>query len=327
MPISESLLRSYVRKILTEMVHDAPELDVIEFSVGDEIDELEEASVNEERSAGTARAGSGSAAQNEVAVAIQQASPLDIDVAYVARTGSTNPDVIFDTSPQSENPATDDEIERGIRQPGPGRFVRAEVKSDKSGDLKFTAEIKRNSSLAKGLSLAAQDFVDATVDPQLRISSTGRRRAKGSKISDTFQAKVQDLGLDPDAFVNAYANSLADATENDDAYFAIVSGGTVYVWKTGNADPLDLGAGKLAAQPKWQADVAAGNRVVRVGSAGNYTIGRDAAGADVFTARPKITMYLDPDKALQLPATGGAVKPTMSDRYAKGQLRKSMSTR
>jgi hypothetical protein len=325
MTTKESLLRNYVRKILLEMVHDAPELDVVAFSVGDEVDELEEGAVNEE--SGTARAGSGSAAQNEVAVAIQQASPLDVTIAYVARTGSTNPDVIFDVSPQAPDPATDDEIERGEQQPSTGRFVRAEVKSDKSGDLKFTAEIKRESSLAEELQLTAQDFVDATVDPQLRISSTGRRRAKGSKISDTFQKKVQGLGLDPNAFVNAYAKSLADATENDDAYFAIVSKGTIYVWKTGNADPLGLKAGKLSAQSKWQADVAAGDRVVKVGSAGNYTVKSTASGADEFTARPKITMYLDPDKALQLPITGGDVQPTMADRYAKGQLRKSLSAR
>lgn len=327
MRITESLLRSYVRKVLLEIDHTAPELDVVLFSVGDEVDELQEAELSEERSVGTARAGSGSAAQDEVAVAIQQASPMDVAVAYVARTGSTNPDVIFDTSPLAGDPATDAEIKRGERKPTSGRFVRVEVKSDKSGDLKFTAEIKRGSSLAKELQLTAQDFVDATDDPQLRISSTGRRRAKGSKISDVFQQKVQDLGLDPNAFVDAYARSLANATENDDAYFAIVVGKSIYVWRTGDADPLGLKAGKLSAQPKWQAAVAAGDRVVKVGSAGNYTVSRDAQGTDVFTARPKITMYLDPSKALKLTATGGKPEPTMLDRYAKGKSRKALSAR
>ena len=327
------LLREYIRSLLLEeIVHDAPELDVIEFLVGDEVAVSESRKIREQTT-GATRASSGAESQDIVALTLLSAARNalgnpNVEVAYTAPSSSTNPDVILDIRSNEPEPAGDRDIESKKAQAPAGRFVRIEVKSDTSGAMKFSAELKRGSSVAKEFQLVAQDFIDATIDPQVRISSKGERKASGSKISSTFQQKIDSLGLDPNAFVDAYARSLANATSNDDAYFAIRWGNNVYVWRTGKDNPLQLkGIGKLSAKPSWQADVSVGKRKVKITGIGAYQLTQGPEGEDVFYARPKITMQLDTGTALILPIVTGKLTKTMQDRYRSKDLRTSLSTR
>jgi hypothetical protein len=335
--MSLHLLREYIQSLLLEdIVHDAPELDVIEFLVGDETEIIESRKIQEQQTTGSSRAKSGSEAQDAVALTLLSATRIalgnpNVEVAYTAPSASTNPDVILDIRSSDPEPAGDRDIESKKAKAPAGRFVRIEVKSDKSSTMKFSAELKRGSMLAKEFQLVAQDFIDATVDPQVRINSKGKRKASGFKISSTFQQKIDSLGLDPNAFVDAYARSLASATSNDDAYFAIRHGSSVYVWLTGAHDPLQLKnigkIGKLSAKPKWQADVSTGDAVVKIDGIGGYTLTQGAGGEDVFYARPKINMKLDKNTALELPIVTGNLTKTMQDRYKSKDLKSSMSTR
>jgi hypothetical protein len=330
------LLREYIRSLLLEeIVHDAPELDVIEFLVGDEVAVSESRKIREQTT-GATRASSGAESQDIVALTLLSAarnalSNPNVEVAYTAPSSSTNPDVILDIRSNEPEPAGDADIKSKKAQAPVGRFVRIEVKSDTSGAMKFSAELKKGSSVAKEFQLVAQDFIDATIDPQVRISSSGERKASGSKISSTFQQKIDSLGLDPNAFVDAYARSLANATSNDDAYFAIRWKNNVYVWRTGTHDPLELKnigeIGKLSAKPSWQADVTVGKRTVKITGIGAYQLTQGPGGEDVFYARPKITMKLDVGTALILPIVTGKLTKTMQDRYRSKDLRTSLSTR